>query len=213
MICKVLTTKFIVDILIYQLNKESVIIKFYTNRELSLNLKINLSKWKRWSREFLAPDPLGGMQSGYARQYNLNSAFKVLLGGHLVSGLKFSIPEAKNILEDIDDWLFLKGFYQDTERSADPEQEINKQIKEYRVLIQRRFDDQNKTYGFCYIIRGLLSIEATIFNGLSATQERYLETFIHPRDRDSASSPLDAVKLFDITQLYQYFLKNLNGNS
>lgn len=208
-----MTTKFIVGILIYQLNKESTVIKFYTNRELSRNLKIHLPKWKRWSREFLSPDPLGGMQSGYARQYNLNSALKVLLGGHLVSGLKFSIPEAKNILEDLDDWLFIKGFYHDTERTAGPEQEIDKQIQEYRVFIQRRFDEQNKSYGFSYTIRGLLSIEATVFNGLSATQEHFLETFIHPQPEESAPSPLYAVKLFDITRLYQYFLKNLNGNS
>ena len=208
-----MTTKFIVDILTYQVNKESIVIKFYTNRELSRNLKINLSKWKRWSREFLSPDPLGGMQSGYARQYNPNSALKVLLGGHLVSGLKFSIPEAKNILEDLDDWLFIKGFYHDTERPAGLERETDKQVLGYRIFIQRKFDKQNKSYGFYYTIRGLLSIEATVFNGLSATQEHYLETFIHPQYKESASSPLDAAKLFNITKLYQYFLKNLNGNS
>ena len=67
-------------------------IKFFTNRELSDKLGIKLAKWKRWSREFLPPDPLGGMQSGYARQYNPDQAFTVFLGGHLVADLKFSIP-------------------------------------------------------------------------------------------------------------------------
>ena len=50
-------------------------IKFYTNRELSEKLSIGLSKWKRWSREFLPPDPLGGLQSGYARQYTQDPEF------------------------------------------------------------------------------------------------------------------------------------------
>jgi hypothetical protein len=44
-------------------------IHYYTNREISQKLEINLARWKRWSRSFLPPDPLGGMQSGYARQY------------------------------------------------------------------------------------------------------------------------------------------------
>ena len=32
--------------------------KYYTNRELSRLFDINLATWKRWSREFLPPDPL-----------------------------------------------------------------------------------------------------------------------------------------------------------
>ena len=86
-------------------------IKFYTNRELSEKLGINLAKWKRWSREFLPPDPLGGMQSGYARQFNPDQAFTVFLGGHLVADLKFSIPEANQIIQDLNKWLSEKGFF------------------------------------------------------------------------------------------------------
>jgi hypothetical protein len=76
-------------------------IKFYTNKELSQNFNVNLARWKRWSREFLAPDPLGGLQSGYARQYNPDEAFTVVLGGHLLGELKFSVPETKQILVDL----------------------------------------------------------------------------------------------------------------
>ena len=63
-----------------------IMVKLYTNRELSEKLGINLAKWKRWSREFLPPDPLGGMQSGFARQYYFSDVFTVRLGGHLVQG-------------------------------------------------------------------------------------------------------------------------------
>ena len=80
-------------------------IKFYTNQELSRKLNISLARWKRWSREFLPPDPLGGLQSGYARQYNPDEAFAVLLGGYLVGDLKFTIPEARQILHDLHNWL------------------------------------------------------------------------------------------------------------
>ena len=88
-------------------------IKLYTNRELSEKLGINLAKWKRWSREFLPPDPLGGMQSGFARQYYFSDAFNVMLGGHLVGDLHFSVYETGKVIEALKDWLLEKGFYQD----------------------------------------------------------------------------------------------------
>lgn len=86
-------------------------VTFFQNRELSEKLGIKLAKWKRWSREFLPPDPLGGMQSGYARQFSLDDAFVVYVGGYLVSELKFSIPEARQILFDLREWMLSHGFY------------------------------------------------------------------------------------------------------
>ena len=37
----------------------------------------------------MPPDPLGGMQSGYARQYTVDDAFIVYLAGHLVNQMHF----------------------------------------------------------------------------------------------------------------------------
>ncbi|MCP4744631.1 MAG: hypothetical protein GY874_00585 [Desulfobacteraceae bacterium] len=62
-------------------------------------------------REFLPPDPLGGLQSGYARQLSLKDAFYVFLGGVLVGSLKFTIPEARRILNDITPWLKATGLF------------------------------------------------------------------------------------------------------
>ena len=70
------------------------------NREISSRLGINFAKWKRWVREFLPPDPSAAMQSGHTRYYSPNEAFLVFLGGHLVGDMKFSIPEARQILTD-----------------------------------------------------------------------------------------------------------------
>ena len=75
-------------------------VKFYNNRELSDKLGVNLARWKRWSREFLPPDPLAGKQAGYARQYYVEHAFIVFLGGQLVADLGFSIPQARWILSE-----------------------------------------------------------------------------------------------------------------
>jgi len=90
--------------------KRRPMIRYFTNRELAERFDIKLARWKRWSREFLPADPLGGMQSGYARQYSPDDAFNLYLAGHLVSGLKFSIPAARKILQDLDEPLSNLGF-------------------------------------------------------------------------------------------------------
>ncbi|MDJ0782741.1 MAG: hypothetical protein QNJ22_12260 [Desulfosarcinaceae bacterium] len=77
---------------------------------MAIHLSINLAKWKRWSREFLPPDPLGGLRSGYARQYSLKEAFLVALGGFLVGDLKFTVVEARAILTDLQPWLSRWGY-------------------------------------------------------------------------------------------------------
>ena len=84
---------------------------YFNSRHLSENLDINLAKWKRWVREFLPPDPLGGLQSGYARQFNLKEALRVYLGGQLLSQLRFSIPETRTILNELDPILKEHGYY------------------------------------------------------------------------------------------------------
>jgi hypothetical protein len=85
-------------------------IRYYLARDLAARLEVNLAKWKRWSREFLPPDPLGGLQSGFARQYSLKEAFLVALGGFLVGELKFAVPEARTILKDLGPWLKKAGY-------------------------------------------------------------------------------------------------------
>jgi hypothetical protein len=84
---------------------------YFDSKYLSKRLDINAAKWKRWAREFLSVDPLGGYQSGYARQFSHKDAFRVYLGGHLVGVLRFTIPEARQILTDLEVWLKKKGFY------------------------------------------------------------------------------------------------------
>ncbi len=85
---------------------------YYNSRDISFKLEINIAKWKRWSRDFLPPDPLGGLQSGVARQFNLRDVFKTFFGGYLVGELKFTIPEAIQILSDLSPWLKKNGFYE-----------------------------------------------------------------------------------------------------
>jgi hypothetical protein len=80
-------------------------IRYYSSRHLADTLQIPLNRWKRWAREFLPPDPLGGLQSGYARQFSTRDAFAVYMGGFLVGCLGFSIPQARQVLKDLSAWM------------------------------------------------------------------------------------------------------------
>jgi len=182
-------------------------IKLYTNRELSENLGINLAKWKRWSREFLPPDPLGGMQSGFARQYYLGNAFQVMLGGHLVSDLNFSVYEARKIIEDLHDWLMENGFYDSKEnRENRSSSEVN--IDTYKIFIQISGSTKEPMH-FGYVIRGLISNKPVEDNGLMIREERYVETVIGPEGVRSGVPEFACEKILNISSLYEIFTGKL----
>jgi hypothetical protein len=86
------------------------VVIYFKSRYLSECLGIGLAKWKRWVREFLPPDPLSGMQSGYARNLNLKDAFHVYLAGYLVSNMRFSIAQVRQIMSDMEPSLKQQGF-------------------------------------------------------------------------------------------------------
>jgi len=156
-------------------------IRYYSNRELSEKLKINHAKWKRWSREFLPPDPLGGLQSGYARQYSPADAFTVYLGGHLIADLKFAIPECRRIMGDLHGWLVRKGFLFDPVQ-PDPGCKDDRLIKGYQILILQELPPESGGLDFRYLVRGFIAAEPARFEGASVMQEFYTETAI-PENR------------------------------
>ncbi len=185
-------------------------IKFFTNRELAQKLEINLARWKRWSREFLPPDPLGGMQSGYARHYSLDDAFKVFLAGHLVATIKFTIPEAKKILQDLQKWLGSVSIYRNSgsefKMTAPPEVKV----KNYVVFIQQRSSDAGQTIDFFYTIRGIISNNPIPHKVLDIREERYIEILIPPRQSDWAVSEVAGVKMLNISDVLRKFVEALN---
>ena len=186
-------------------------IKFFTNREVSKRLDINLSKWKRWSREFLPPDPLGGMQSGFARQYSPDGAFTVYLGGHLVADLKFTIPEAKQIVTDLHKWFAEKGFYFDARSNGTVNQGEDKLIKKYIIFIEREKDPGNAIH-FMYTIRGIISNEPDHYNGFEIMKERYVETSIGLPPKKMSTIDMNIINVLNITDVLNSFVIRLNLN-
>jgi hypothetical protein len=186
--------------------------RFYLNRELSDRLGFKLSRWKRWSREFLPPDPLGGLQSGFARQYSPAEAFQVYLGGHLVSNIKCSIPEAKIILEDLKEWISAQYFsYQSVE---DPPL-VQPPAKEYRIYIFMNIDPLQVVQAHHYVVRRVIDEEISFGKGARIVTERYIESGLKEGETLSLLESQEALlhwmaaKILYITKVYQIFTEHL----
>jgi hypothetical protein len=185
-------------------------IEFYTSRELSHIFNINLAKWKRWSREFLPPDPLGGLQSGYARQYNLNEAFTVFLGGHLVGDLKFTIPESRQILSDLRQWLIEHGFYFDFSGKANSPYKSIRPVQYYQITIRSKTVPDAVVPRLVYRIKATITREAVEYKGSPMQQERYIESAINGQDQDLVEIGATSYRVLGISFLRKSFLRNLN---
>jgi len=196
--------------LIHQpLKKKSDMLKFISNREVSEKLGIKLAKWKRWSRELLPPDPLGGLQSGYARQYNPADAFTVYLGGHLIADLKYTVPESRQILADLHDWLVRHGFYFDPIQPAlNPD--IGRLIQAYQIYIQPDAEPVNGLYGFHYVIRGILSTAPAQYKGFPVHQEFRSESTLPENQTLPPLHQWRHAKLLNVSALHNRFTTFLN---
>ena len=152
-------------------------VKLFSNKELATCLEINPARWKRWSREFLPPDPLAGRQSGYARQYYLNDAFTVFFGGHLVGALRLAIPEARRVLSDLDDWLRKNGYRFDPGGGRSGPLAGDAAAAEHSITAY-----PSPAGGFHYQIRQILHKEASTENGATMCRVTYHESWLQSDD-------------------------------
>jgi hypothetical protein len=186
-------------------------IRFYNSKELSQKFKVKLAKWKRWSREFLPPDPLGGLQSGYARQFNSDEVFTVFLGGHLVSDLKYSIPDARQILQDLHQWLVDHDFYFDFSGTANAPQKPIFPIKSYRIFILSNQKAATTEDRFSYLLRGII-VEASVdLNGEQVRQTRFTESSIKMEKDQADLNQRPSYRALNVSVLRKEFLRLLNG--
>jgi hypothetical protein len=187
-------------------------IRYYNNRELSYSLGINHARWKRWTREFLEPDPLGGLQSGYARQFSMREAFLVALGGHLVGFLKFSIHQARTILADLEPWLEQNGYFQWDQKSINGEGVDEKIRKKHCIYLRSaELKDGVKTK-FYYAVYQYPSLSQSanklILKKNSEEKVLFINTPAKIQKRFGASPFL---VLLCIGQFRQYFLNRLHS--
>jgi len=185
-------------------------LKFFTNRELSRILDINIAKLKRWSREFLPPDPLGGLQSGFARQYNPHEAFTLYIGGCLVGELKFTIAEAKQILIDLHDWFVAHGLYTQFGAKKTSKNPQNQSAKRFQIFIMRSHPLHKAGFGFFYVVRSILSLDAADHEGLTVTEARYHDAIIDPHHNYVASHDCISGRMVDINAFRDNFFSKFD---
>ena len=148
-----------------------------TSKELSKLLNVNLARWKRWSREFLPPDPLAGMQSGLSRQFTPAQAFEVYLAGAaLVGHLKFTIPDARTILGELREWLIAKRLHPD---SSFHRSDLEMEARRYQVWIWPA-DTPGR---FVYAGRGIIATTPAPYKNWTVMQGLYIEDGVLPTDR------------------------------
>lgn len=187
-------------------------IRFYLSRELSTYFGFKLTRWKRWAREFLPPDPLGGLQSGYARQYSPIEAFQVYLGGHLVSELKYSIPQAKIIVKDLKGWISDQYFHYPLNENKNT---LAPKLKEYRIYIFMNIDAAQAWKPQAYAVRRLIDKEGARGTRARMVTERYMESWIIKADGSSEFDGLNshpnwiASRVLYITKVFKTFSDRL----
>jgi hypothetical protein len=160
---------------------------YYKSRYISDALGIKLAKWKRWTREFLPPDPLSGQQSGYARNFNIKDAFHVYLAGYLVGSMSFSIAQSRQIMSDLGPSLKQRGYHVLHANGLSDAQKF------FWVLIYQRPDG---SFGY-------VESPETDASQRLAFASQSLSEFL------SASGFIDA-RIISISSLYRYFLNRLN---
>jgi hypothetical protein len=177
---------------------------YYKNSDISLRLAINLAKWKRWVRDFLPPDPLGGKQSGYARQLSIKDAFLVYFGGVLVSELRYAVAEASRILSDLTPWLKKNGYFK-IHLPQDAQGDFGAQDFSFIVIyIFHRSDN-----GFCYTIRKISSIKEV--SEKNDVQENYGRIFVNTDSDPLNEHQVGHARIVGISKLYHDFLYKLVG--
>ena len=182
-------------------------VRYYSSRELSRKLRIPLNRWKRWAREFLPPDPLGGLQSGYARQFSSREAFTVYLGGFLVAGLGFSIPEARQIIKDLNGWMKKKVldaylFGRSTDNSGPADDDVR-----YEIHILGRPVAPGRGNGkFAYRVREITARQMTK-DGRAHQWVENTETTLKPQPVSQGGSYPQVRCLLDISGLADRFVR------
>jgi hypothetical protein len=120
--------------------------------EFSKLLGIQHTKAKRYTREFLGPNPAATIQSGHARILTLQETYFVYLGAHLLSDHNFTVHESKIILDSLKPQLTEWGLFPGDDDSF---KETSSEIKSWTILIHRT----DKPFGFAYLAEGLVSLD------------------------------------------------------
>jgi len=77
-------------------------------RDLAERFNVPLDTAKRWSREFLPPDPTAGRGAGIARMFSADECVILFLAAYLLRNEGYGTVDTQQILEDLTPWLLAK---------------------------------------------------------------------------------------------------------
>jgi hypothetical protein len=130
------------------------------------------------------------------------------LGGHLVADLKFSIPEANQIIKDLNKWMSEKGFFFDPRGHSAFDKGMDALIKKYIIFIRRK-KGLDKSFDFIYTARGIISNEPVQHKGFEMMKKLYVETSVIQEPEESSEVDRNVVKTLYITGILTDFIDAL----
>ena len=113
------------------------------NRDLAKAFGIVDTTWKKWSREFLPPDPASGKGRGRTRSYTPEDAFTVYLGGLMVSEKAMTFKESKEAIKIIISFMQNREYFPLVESFWQKRKDQN--IEKWNVEITRTPEGSNYT--------------------------------------------------------------------
>jgi hypothetical protein len=147
------------------------------------------------------------MQSGYARQYLFKDLFKVILGGHLLSVLKLSVADSKQVLDDLSPWMKKNGFFDWKGSPADWTNSAGAPRGCRIYFSPVRSNGSKKLTGFRYLVRRIMGVQSA---GNNRIVETYVETPIHAdpsMGHDLLHDP--ELRVINVSALHQWAIRKL----
>lgn len=121
------------------------------NKQLSAIMGTSLPTTRRFTNHFVGGDPRAPLQGGKSRFVSLNKGFKIFIGARLVAEMRYTMDEAKTIIDNLYPWLEQKGLLPVSEYRAKGSEKF------YEILI------------FCGIVSGTFHL---IAKGLIGRKEQ-----------------------------------------
>ena len=122
-----------------------------------------------------------------------------------MADLKFSIPEANQIIQDLNKWLSEKGFFFDPGGHSVFDNGLDALIKKYIIFI-RREKGPDKRFQFIYTARGVISNEPVQYKGFEIMKKLYVETSVNQGPEKPSEMDMNVVKTLYITGILTDFV-------
>jgi hypothetical protein len=179
-----------------------------TSKEYAEKTGVTLTTVKRWGREFLPPITEIDRAGKQVKVWTDDEAFKIYLGGHMVSELGFSVSETRIAINELWSWLKehgltpnLDGFYPSKEDFI---------IQEYE-LFAKPTNLRDGSYN--YTLNGVaVAGEQSERNGVPVLKYEYVRKPIISKGASYTGYSDANIRIIRITRILFDFFRQLQGS-